>query len=104
MRTPSKDMPWRADLARNWKLSNTGHPPSRIIWLDSNSVFFAALSQNSKWICFDGLVGRRSKFAIIAFERERSRHDSATRLIALAHSYLSSKIRDISSLVDCYNY
>jgi hypothetical protein len=37
-------------------------------------------------------------------EGERSRHDFAARIFGWAYSYLSSKIRDISSLVDCCNY
>lgn len=69
--------------------------------MDGNLVFVAALPQTSKGICFlIDRLGQRSKFAIIAFEGETSRHDSAARIFGWHIHTSHLKYEDISSLVD----
>ena len=91
-------MPWGPDLARNWKLSNTGHPPSRGYLGEQQFSIRRSFVPELKrdMLLIDCLIDE-ANFAIVAVEGERSRHDSAGA--HFGYSHLSSITRDISSLV-----
>jgi hypothetical protein len=64
-------MPWRPDLARNWKLSSTGHPPSRGCLGERRfSIRRSFVSELKKdMLLIDWLVDE-ANFAIVTVEGE----------------------------------